>query len=106
VTYVRLAVRPFILRKQLVVVLADAFQQKVAVDPIFTLQLGVPIDIPVTITLCESPISFVSIGEDPYIDLTVQRLLALPHLDSGGFSFFMIHWPCPRARLRSMISET
>ncbi|HTA44031.1 MAG TPA: choice-of-anchor D domain-containing protein [Bryobacteraceae bacterium] len=65
---------PLVLRKQFVEVLADAFQQNMAADPILTLQQGVPVTIPVSITNCESRISFVLLWEDPtaQIQFTVQ----------------------------------
>jgi hypothetical protein len=54
-----------VLRKQFVEVLADAFRQNMAADPILTLQQGVPTTVPVNITNCESRISFVLLWEDP-----------------------------------------
>ncbi|MDB5483447.1 MAG: choice-of-anchor domain [Caulobacteraceae bacterium] len=55
---------PLVLRKQFVEVLADAFRQQMAVDPLIDLQQGVPLTIPVNITSCESRISFVLLWED------------------------------------------
>jgi hypothetical protein len=56
---------PLTLRKQFVEVLADAFRQNLAADPILNLQQGVPVTVPVNITNCESRISFVVLWEDP-----------------------------------------
>ena len=56
---------PLVLRKQFVEVLADAFRQHMAADPILTAHQGVPITVPVSITTCESRISFVLLWEDP-----------------------------------------
>jgi hypothetical protein len=56
---------PLVLRKQFVEVLADAFRQNMAADPILNLQQGVPVTVPVSITNCESRISFVLLWEDP-----------------------------------------
>lgn len=65
---------PLILRKQFVEVLADAFRQNMAADPILTVHQGVPVTIPVSITNCESRISFVLLWEDPaaQIQFTVR----------------------------------
>jgi hypothetical protein len=54
-----------VLRKQFVEILADAFRQNMAADPILTLQQGVPMTVPVNITNCEARISFVLLWEDP-----------------------------------------
>jgi len=54
-----------VLRKQFVEILADAFRQNMASDPILTLQQGVPVQVPVNITNCEARISFVLLWEDP-----------------------------------------
>jgi len=56
---------PLVLRKQFVEIVADAFRQNMAADPIFTLQQGVSVSVPVNITSCESRISFVLLWEDP-----------------------------------------
>jgi hypothetical protein len=56
---------PLVLRKQFVEVLADAFRQNMAADPILDVHQGVPVTIPVNITNCESRISFVLLWEDP-----------------------------------------
>ena len=56
---------PLVLRKQFVEILADAFRQNMATDPILTVQQNVPVTIPVSITSCESRISFVLLWEDP-----------------------------------------
>jgi hypothetical protein len=55
---------PLVLRKQFVEILADAFRQNMAADPIVDLQQGVPVAVPVNITSCESRISFVLLWED------------------------------------------
>ncbi len=67
-------VEPLVMRKQFVEVLADAFRQQMAADPLITLQQGVPQSIPVNITDCESRISFVVLWEDPsaQVQFTVQ----------------------------------
>jgi hypothetical protein len=56
---------PLVMRKQFVEVLADAFRQNVAADPILDLHQGVRMTIPVSITSCETRISFVLLWEDP-----------------------------------------
>jgi len=56
---------PLVLRKQFVEILADAFRQNMAADPILTLQQGVQVTVPVNITNCEARISFVLLWEDP-----------------------------------------
>ncbi|WP_031364635.1 choice-of-anchor D domain-containing protein [Caballeronia sordidicola] len=56
---------PLVLRKQFVEILADAFRQNLAADPILDLQQGVSVTVPVNITTCESRISFVLLWEDP-----------------------------------------
>ena len=56
---------PLVLRKQFVEVLADAFRQNMAADPILDVHQGVPVTVPVNITNCESRISFVLLWEDP-----------------------------------------
>jgi hypothetical protein len=65
---------PLVLRKQFVEVLADAFRQNLAVDPIIDLTAGTAVTIPVNITRCESRISFVLLWEDPtaQVHLTVR----------------------------------
>ena len=55
---------PLVLRKQFVEILADAFRQNMAADPLLTLQQGVPVTVPVNITNCEARISFVLLWED------------------------------------------
>ncbi|MGB8128207.1 MAG: choice-of-anchor D domain-containing protein [Candidatus Angelobacter sp.] len=55
---------PLVLRKQFVEILADAFRQNMAADPLLTLQQGVPMTVPVNITNCEGRISFVLLWED------------------------------------------
>jgi hypothetical protein len=55
---------PLVLRKQFVEVLADAFRQSLAADPILTLQQSIPTTVPVNITSCETRISFVLLWED------------------------------------------
>jgi hypothetical protein len=54
-----------VLRKQFVEILADAFRQNMASDPITVLQQGVATSVPVEITQCEGRISFVLLWEDP-----------------------------------------
>jgi hypothetical protein len=65
---------PLVLRKQFVEVLADAFRQNMAADPVLNVRQGVPLTIPVSITNCESRISFVLLWEDPaaQVQLTVR----------------------------------
>ncbi len=65
---------PLVLRKQFVEVLADAFLQNMAADPIIILRQGVAAVVPVHITSCESWISFVLLWEDPaaQVQFTVQ----------------------------------
>ncbi len=53
-----------VLRKQFVEILADAFRQNMAADPIITLNQGQQLDVPVEITQCEGRISFVLLWED------------------------------------------
>jgi len=54
-----------VLRKQFVEILADAFRQNMAADPLIVLQQGKPTSVPVEITQCEGRISFVLLWEDP-----------------------------------------
>jgi len=54
-----------ILRKLFVEVLADAFRQNLAADPIITLNQKQTIDVPVDITTCERRITFVLNWENP-----------------------------------------
>jgi hypothetical protein len=99
---------PLILRKQFVEVLADAFRQNMAADPILDLQQGVPVTVPVNITSCESRISFVLLWEDPtaQIQFTVRapdgttfgsgsggnnRLVR--YIQQPGYRFFQITLP-------------
>ena len=65
---------PLVLRKQFVEILADAFRQNMAADPILTLQQGVSTTVPVSITNCDSRLSFVLLWEDPtaQIQFTVR----------------------------------
>ncbi len=55
---------PLVLRKQFIEVLADAFKQNLAADPIIELQQGQAARASVQITNCESRISFVVLWED------------------------------------------
>jgi len=73
---------PLVLRKQFVEILADAFRQNMAADPILTLQQGVPVHFPVEITQCESRISFVLLWED----LAAQVQLTIKAPDGTVFS--------------------
>lgn len=99
---------PLTLRKQFVEVLADAFRQNLAADPIFNLQQGVPMTVPVSITSCESRLSFVLLWEDPtaQIQFTVRapdgttfgansgannRLIR--YIQRPGYRFFQITLP-------------
>jgi hypothetical protein len=99
---------PLVLRKQFVEVLADAFRQNMAADPILTVHQGVPVTIPVSITDCESRISFVLLWEDPaaQIQFTVRapdgttfgagsgaanRLVR--YVERPGYRFFQITLP-------------
>jgi hypothetical protein len=65
---------PLVLRKQFVEVLADAFRQQLAADPIITLQQGQPVQFPVEITSCEGRLGFVLLWEDPaaQVQLTIR----------------------------------
>lgn len=56
---------PLILRKNFVQVLADAFRHNMVADPILTLHPGEELNIPVSITECESRITFVLMWDDP-----------------------------------------
>ena len=99
---------PLVLRKQFVEVLADAFRQNMAADPILDLQQGVPVTVPVNITSCESRISFVLLWEDPtaQVQFTVRapdgttfgsgsgvnnRLVR--YIQRPGYRFFQITLP-------------
>ncbi|HEY2393362.1 MAG TPA: vWA domain-containing protein [Candidatus Angelobacter sp.] len=68
---------PLVLRKQFVEILADAFRQNMAADPLLTLQQGVPVTVPVNITNCEGRISFVLLWEDLWVNAgqTPQNLI-------------------------------
>ena len=97
-----------VLRKQFVEVLADAFRQNMAADPIFDLRQGVPVTVPVEITNCESRITFVLLWEDP--SAQVQFSIRAPdgttfgsgspannrlvrYVQSPGYRFFQITLP-------------
>jgi len=58
-----------ILRKDFVQVLADAYRNNMAADPIFNLQSGQTVDTPVQITRCEKRITFILNWEDPLLQL-------------------------------------
>ena len=62
-----------VLRKEFVEVLADAFQQNMAADPIIVLSARQSAEIPVQVTDCESRITFVANWDDPSstVDLEV-----------------------------------
>lgn len=63
-----------ILRKDFVQVLADAFRNKMAADPIFVLSAGETIKQTVNITECESRIGFILNWDDPasQLEMTVR----------------------------------
>jgi hypothetical protein len=63
-----------ILRKNFVQILADAFRNNMAADPIINLQAGVPFEFPVLMTTCEARMSFVLNWDDPasQVGLTVR----------------------------------
>lgn len=99
---------PLVLRKQFVEILADAFRQNIAVDPILNLQQGTPVAIPIPMTNCESRISFVVLWEDP--SAQVQFSVRAPdgttfgagsgsnnrlvrYLQQPGYRFFQITLP-------------
>jgi hypothetical protein len=99
---------PLVLRKQFVEILADAFRLNMAADPIFTLQQGVKLDVPVQITECEARISFVLLWEDPAAQ--IQFSIRAPdgttftasapnhnrlvrYVQKPGFRFFQIALP-------------
>jgi hypothetical protein len=62
-----------VLRKNFVQVLADAFRQNMAADPVFTIHAGEQLEFPVEITQCERRITFVLNWDDPasQVGLTV-----------------------------------
>jgi hypothetical protein len=72
---------PLVLRKQFVEILADAFRQNLAADPLLDLQQGQQIAVPVNITTCESRISFVILWED----LTAQIQFSVRAPDGTTF---------------------
>jgi len=59
-----------ILRKDFVQVLADAYRNNMAADPIFSLQSGQTVDTPVQITRCEKRITFILNWDDPQSQIT------------------------------------
>jgi hypothetical protein len=63
-----------ILRKNFIQVLADAFRNNMAADPIFKISQGKTVEIPVRITECERRISFILNWDDPasQIEMTVR----------------------------------
>jgi hypothetical protein len=63
---------PLILRKNFVQVLADAFRQNMAADPILQVSKGQVIDVPVWITRCERRISFVLNWDNPASQLSLE----------------------------------
>ena len=69
-----------ILRKNFVQVLADAFRQNMAADPIFNIAPGEVREIPVSITKCESRITFVLNWDNPLslIGLTILAPNGMP----------------------------
>jgi hypothetical protein len=71
-----------VLRKQFVEVLADAFRQNLAVDPIITLTQGQPVQFPVDITNCEGRLGFVLLWED----LNAQIQLSIRAPDGTTFT--------------------
>ena len=99
---------PLVLRKQFVEVLADAFRQNMAADPVLDVHQGVPVTLPVAITDCESRISFVLLWEDPAAQIqftvsapdgttfgagsgTANRLVR--YVQRPGYRFFQITLP-------------
>ena len=97
-----------VLRKQFVEILADAFRQNMAADPILTLQQGVPATVPVNITSCEGRISFVLLWEDPnaqvqfsiqapdgttFGSLSGNNNLLVRYIQRPGYRFFQIALP-------------
>ena len=67
-----LADDPLILRKHFAHVLADAFRQQMAFDPVMTLTQAQVVTVPVWITDCERRISFVLNWDDPASDLALE----------------------------------
>jgi hypothetical protein len=65
---------PLILRKNFIQILADAFRQNMAADPVVELSQGQVVEIPVWITDCERRISFVLNWDEPtaLIEMNVQ----------------------------------
>jgi hypothetical protein len=63
-----------VLRKNFVQVLADAFRQNMAADPIFQIFQKQQVDLPVSITNCERRLGFVLCWDDPaaQLDLSVS----------------------------------
>jgi Abnormal spindle-like microcephaly-assoc'd, ASPM-SPD-2-Hydin/von Willebrand factor type A domain len=63
-----------ILRKNFIQVLADAFRNNMAADPIFNLSQGAVVEIPVRITECERRISFILNWDDPasQVEMTIR----------------------------------
>lgn len=104
---------PLVLRKQFVEILADAFRQNMAADPILTLQQGIPVTVPVRITNCESRISFVLLWEDPtaqvqfsiqapdgttFGSLSANNNRLVRYIERPGYRFFQIALPPVRMR--------
>jgi len=97
-----------VLRKQFVEILADAFRQNMAADPILTLQQGVPMTVPVNITNCEGRISFILLWEDPtaqiqfsikapdgttFGSLSATNNRLVRYVQRPGYRFFQIALP-------------
>lgn len=97
-----------VLRKQFVEILADAFRQNMAADPILTLQQGVPVAVPVNITNCESRISFILLWEEPaaqiqfsiqapdgttFGSLSANTNRLVRYIQRPGYRFFQIALP-------------
>ncbi len=63
-----------VLRKNFVQVLADAYRNNMAADPIFTISQGQKVTVPVQITDCESRITFVLNWDNPasQIEMTIR----------------------------------
>jgi hypothetical protein len=97
-----------VLRKQFVEILADAFRQNMAADPILTLHQGVPVKFPVSITNCEGRISFILLWEDPraqvqfsiqapdgttFGSLSANNNRLVRYIQRPGYRFFQIALP-------------
>lgn len=63
---------PLILRKNFAQILADAFRQNVAADPILAVSSGQAVELPVWITDCERRITFVANWDDPNVQIGLE----------------------------------